>query len=132
MMLPMTRSLTRLTSSLVPVNGRLADADHRNAVHVLQPALDDADAEHVGDEEERRRRALQLLEQLDDARLRAERQRDVDLADAFLVGVGGDLGQRAQHLGLGLGVDAIVVAVVEEADELDARRRRLPAARARP
>ena len=63
---------------------RLADADHRHAVHVLQPALDDADAEHVGHEEERCRRVLQLLEQLDDARLRAERQGDVDLADAVL------------------------------------------------
>ena len=67
-------SLTALDQLVGAGERRLADADHRHAVHVLQPALDDADAEHVGHEEQRRGRALQLLEQLDDARLRAERQ----------------------------------------------------------
>ena len=48
-----TTSLMRLTSSLVPVNGVSQMPTTGHAVHVLQPALDDADAEHVGHEEQR-------------------------------------------------------------------------------
>ena len=96
---------------------RFADADHRNAVHVLQATLDDADAEHVGHEEERGGRALQLLEELDDARLRAQRQRDVDLAHAVRHRVGRDFGQRAEDMRSRALVDAIVAAIVEVADE---------------
>jgi hypothetical protein len=64
--------------------GGFAQAHHGHAVHVLQPALDDADAEHVGHEEDAGRGALHLFQQLHDARLRTQRQRDVDLVHAVL------------------------------------------------
>ncbi len=98
---------------------RLADADDRYAVDVLQAALDDADAEHVGHEVDRRRRALHRLEQLDDARLRTERQRDVDIVDRMLADVRRRLLQRAQALRHRIGMQPFVGAVVEVADEVD-------------
>jgi hypothetical protein len=87
---------------------------------VEHPALDDADAEDVGHEEDRGRGALQFLEQPHDARLRAQRQRDVDLLDAARQDVGLGLGQRAQQPFPGLGIDTVVGPVVEEPGEVDA------------
>jgi hypothetical protein len=100
--------------------GRLADTHHRHAVHVLKPSLDDADAENVGHEEERCGRALHLLEQLDDAWLRTERQGDVYLAHPVLGGVRSNLRQVAEHARFRSGIDSALGAIVEVAHEVDA------------
>jgi hypothetical protein len=64
--------------------------------------------------------ALHLLEQLDDARLRAQRQGDEHFADAVLADVLGHVPQPAQALLAGDLVNPVVGAVVEVADEVDA------------
>jgi hypothetical protein len=66
-----TTSLTRLASSLVPVNGVSQMPTTGMPFMSWRRPWMMLIAEHVGHEVERGGRALQLLEQVDDARLRA-------------------------------------------------------------
>ena len=97
---------------------RLADAHHWHAVEVAQAALDDADAEHIGHEVDRRGRALKTLQQRDDAGLGTQRQGDEDFLDAVLAYERGCIVQVAQLPAGTAGFGAGIAAVIEIAGEI--------------
>ena len=100
---------------------RLADRDDRHAEHGAAMALDQVGEEHVGHEIDRRGGVLEVVEQLQDARLRGHRQRQVDHLHLLRLGDRGEVVELAQQLVLRPHAQALLVAAVDEADQFDAR-----------
>ena len=109
--------------------GGFAHRDDRGAADIAASSLDQVGDEHVGHEVDGSGGVLELVEHVQDARLRGHGQGEVDELDAVFLDEVGQLAQPAQELAPGGLVQAFLVAVVEKAAQLDARVARFPDAR---
>ncbi len=114
--------LEPLDQAVDAVERGFADGDDRHAAHVVHARLDQVVEEDVRHEVDRRGGVAQLVEQLQDARLRGHRQRDVDRVDAVALHERRQVGQAPLDAGAGNVAQTVRDAVVEKADDLHAEQ----------